>query len=204
MRAKITRVSGDEVYIERVDGLSTRVAISIFSKDDQTYIREWEKDEILKNGAIEMRFGVDETQKNRYSSGGIKYKKYNAGYEITLKNTTMLNIENIRVEYRIKKFEDQLGAAKRSSGRYLWKKDVIKVNQLPPRQEKRLNTEKFPMTETDLEDGYYWAGAEGKNKSKDKLEGIWVKVFVDDQLILEDSRPLNMMRTTSWNNPEGN
>ena len=32
MSAKLTQVSGDDVYIERLDGLSTRVDISIFRK----------------------------------------------------------------------------------------------------------------------------------------------------------------------------
>jgi hypothetical protein len=30
MSAKLTQVSGDDIYIERLDGLSTRVNISIF------------------------------------------------------------------------------------------------------------------------------------------------------------------------------
>jgi len=38
MEAKITRVSGDDVYIQRRDGLSTKVKRSIFSKKDQSYI----------------------------------------------------------------------------------------------------------------------------------------------------------------------
>ena len=41
MSAKLNQISGDDVFIERLDGLSTRVNISIFSKDDQEFIREW-------------------------------------------------------------------------------------------------------------------------------------------------------------------
>ena len=52
MSAKLTQVSGDDVYIERLDGLSTRVDISIFGKDDQGFIREWDRKETLRNDAI--------------------------------------------------------------------------------------------------------------------------------------------------------
>ena len=40
MSAKLSQVNGDDVYIKQIDGLSTRVNISISSKDDQGFIRE--------------------------------------------------------------------------------------------------------------------------------------------------------------------
>ncbi|MBL6919501.1 MAG: hypothetical protein ISR41_03245 [Puniceicoccaceae bacterium] len=48
MSAKLTQVSGDDIYIERLDGLSTKVNISIFSKEDQEFIRDWDRKETLK------------------------------------------------------------------------------------------------------------------------------------------------------------
>ena len=39
MNAKLTQVSGEDIYIERLDGLNTKVNISIFSKADQNYSR---------------------------------------------------------------------------------------------------------------------------------------------------------------------
>ena len=52
------------------------------------------------------------------------------------------------------------------------------------------------MRETELEPGYVWGGAEaGKARdSKDTLEGIWVKVYAGDLLVLEDARPKSLMR----------
>lgn len=59
MNAKLTHVSGDDVYIERRDGLSTKVNISIFSKDDQDFIRNWDRKETLRKDAIKVRFITD-------------------------------------------------------------------------------------------------------------------------------------------------
>ncbi|MFQ3270602.1 MAG: hypothetical protein ACI9A1_000918, partial [Lentimonas sp.] len=63
MEAKITRVSGKDVYIERRDGLSTKVKRSIFSKQDQSYIEEWAKNALLEGDILEVRFTQKKTDK---------------------------------------------------------------------------------------------------------------------------------------------
>ncbi|MFT4901679.1 MAG: outer membrane lipoprotein SlyB [Lentimonas sp.] len=40
IKAKLTRVSGDDVYIERDDGQSIKTDIMIYSAADQVYIQD--------------------------------------------------------------------------------------------------------------------------------------------------------------------
>lgn len=70
MNAKLTQVSGDDVYIERLDGHSTRVDISILCKDDQGIIREWDRKETLSNGTIKACFVYDVKNKSRWVNNG--------------------------------------------------------------------------------------------------------------------------------------
>ncbi|MDB2682146.1 hypothetical protein N9Z14_06080 [Opitutales bacterium] len=56
-----------------------------------------------------------------------------------------------------------------------------------------LTTKLIPMLESQLEPGYIWKNGAMKT-SKNKLEGIWVKIFVGDKLVREVSKPENMMR----------
>ena len=200
MQAKINQVSGNDVFIERRDGLATKVSAAIFSEEDQAFIRQWAVNQALKNGAIEVRFSDEESGKTTVSSGGIKTTKYDAHYEVILKNTTDDAIGDIHVEYLMLKFEDKMAAKKRSEGELERKKGKMHLERLSGRSEKRLPTDSFPMRETELEPGYVWGGAEaGKARdSKDKLEGIWVKVFVGDLLVLEDARPQSLMRKEVW------
>ena len=53
------------------------------------------------------------------------------------------------------------------------------------------------MLESKLESGYIW-GNGAKKTSKDKLEGIWVKIYIGDKLVHEISKPENMMRKEKW------
>jgi hypothetical protein len=95
MNAKLTQVSGDDVYIERRDGLSTKVNISIFSKDDQDFIRGWDRKETLRNDAIKVRSITDVEDKSGWEDkgGGIVRKTSKESYGIELTNESQLALK---------------------------------------------------------------------------------------------------------------
>lgn len=197
MEAKITRVSGEDVYIERRDGLNTKVKRSIFSREDQTYITQWAYEALLESGILEAHFSTKETDKRKSSSGGIQREDYKVHYNIGLKNISDEDLSGIRVEYLILKFEDLLSATKRSEGELQRFKGSAELQQLSAREEGRVSTETVPMLESKLEPGYVWRNG-AKKTSKDKLEGIWVKIYIGDKLVHEVSKPENMMRKEQW------
>jgi len=199
MDAKVTLVSGDDVYIERRDGLTTKVKISIFKKEGQDFIRDWARKETLKNDAIEVRFKTDVEDKSRWGSngGGIMRKTWKESYEIVLTNDSQMDLKDIRIEYLILKFEDAMAAQKRSEGAVRHLVDETKVSFIKAGGEISAETKKFPMLETKLESGYYWTSG-GKETSEDEMRGIWIKVYVGDILATEVSKPENLMRKEKW------
>ena len=196
MEAKITRVSGDDVYIQRRDGLSTKVKRSIFSKKDQSYIEEWAKNALLESGILEVRF-TEKTDKHKASSGGIESETYKSNNAIVINNTAYTDLSDLTIEYLILKFEDAVAAQKRSEGEIKRLKSKTTLQHLPKRSEVSVDTKPIPMMETALESGYYFANG-GKKTSKDEIRGIWVKIYVDDKLVHEISKPENMMRKEAW------
>ena len=199
MNAKLTHVSGDDVYIERRDGLSTKLNISIFSKDDQDFIRNWDRKETLRNDAIKVRFITDVEDQSGWedSGGGILRKTWKESYGIELTNESQLDLKNIRIKYLIFKFEDTMAAQKRSEGEVRYLTDETMVPTLKARSKVRASTKKFPMLETKLAPGYRWVNG-GKETSEDEMRGIWIKVFVGEILATEVSKPENLMRKESW------
>ena len=197
--AKLTQVSGDDVFIERLDGLSTKVNISLFSKEDQEFIRDWDRKETLRNDAIKARFITDVEDKSRWGNngGGIVRKTWKEGYGIELSNESQLDLKNILIEYLVFKFEDAMAAQKRSEGEVRYLTGETKVPTLKAGSKARVDTKKFPMLETKLAPGYRWPGG-GKETSEDEMRGIWIKVFVDEILATEVSKPENLMRKESW------
>ncbi len=199
MNAKLTQVSGEDIYIERLDGLSTKVNISIFSKEDQEFIRDWDRKETIKNDAIKARFITDVEGKSRWDNNGsgIVRKTWKEGYKIELSNESQLDLKNIRIEYLVFKFEDAMAAQKRSEGEVRKISDETKFPTLKAGSKAHVSTKKFPMLETKLALGYKWESG-GKETSEDEMRGIWIKVFVGEILATEASKPENLMRKESW------
>ena len=117
MQAKITRVSGEDIYIERKDGMTARVDLSVFSEADQAYIKEWAHNALLESDIFDVRFSRERSGQNEYRKGGVICNEYNMHYDVVITNQDYDNdFEDIKVEYLILKFEDQLAADKRRDG----------------------------------------------------------------------------------------
>lgn len=195
--AKVIRVSGEDVYIELADGRDLKTDFAIYSQPDQKYIRDWEYRALVKSGIFEVRFTNEVSNKRKSSAGGVQREDYTNAYGIVIKNEAYQDIENVRVEYLVLKFQDAVAAEKRSEGRQVRKKGELKVAKLAADAETELKTVAFKMLETKLEPGYVWLGG-GQRKSKDHLDGIWVKIFVDGEEVYEIARPETMLRNEVW------
>lgn len=198
MEAKLTLVSGDDVYIERRDGLATKVDISIFSKDDQKFIREWAKKDALTSGDVDAQFKTHVSSRSGWeSTGGIRRKRWKEGYEVVVENNSDFDMKDVRIEYLVLKFEDAIAAEKRSEGVERKLKGSAKIGPIGKRSTGTVETEQFPMLETKLEPGFYWVGG-GKKTSEDEMRGIWVKIYAGDLLVAEVCRPENLSRKYTW------
>ena len=47
------------------------------------------------------------------------------------------------------------------------------------------------MRETELAPDYYWVEG-GKEKSEDEIRGIWAKIYVDGEFVMDFARPENL------------
>ena len=197
MEAMISRVSGDDVYIERSDGLSTKVNRSIFSQVDQEYVKQWAKEALLESDIFKVRFSTKIESRHEDESGTLIRDEREVCQNIIVKNTAPQDIENVRMEYFILKFEDQPSAKKRGEGSTIRIKGEIPLGLLKQGAEGTFRTKKFKLLDTKLAPGYVWEGG-GKKTSKDEIRGTWVRIYVDEKLAHESSKPENMMRKEIW------
>ena len=199
MEARITHTSGTDVYIERSDGVTAKVNLEIFSEADQQYINEWSLNELLSDDIFDVRFRQKISDENKYTENRIIHEEYSVHYDLVITNNDRDNdLNNIRVEYLILKFEDAIAAEEKNDGEVKRIKKTITHDTIKAREEIQLQTEKFAMLETQLTPGTVWKNG-GIRNSKDVVRGIWVKVYVGEKLVAEASKPKNMMRKQSWN-----
>ena len=198
MEAMISRVSEDDVYIERRDGLSTKVSRSIFSETDREYIAQWAKEALLESDIFEVRFSTKiESRHEELMEGYLMLDEREVYQNIIIKNTAYQDIGNVKLEYFILKFQDQPSAKKRSVGSTIRIKGEIPLGLLRQQSEGVFRTKKFKLLDTKLAPNIIWKGG-GKKTSKDEIRGTWVRIYVDEKLVHESSKPENMMRNEIW------
>lgn len=200
IKAKLEKLDGDEVHIERSDGLSAKADLSLFSKKDQKFIREWALTQSLKNAEIDVRYTLDEIDRENFSqrkTKGLLEKTWKEVVNIHVKNSGLEPVSDIRVEYLILKFKNDLAAEKRSDGSMIRFQGSGNIKSLISRQEATIESKPIPMRETKLEKGYYWTKG-GDDRSEDKIDGVWVKVFLNDVLVEEFIDPEDLPEREKW------
>jgi len=198
MEAMISRVSENYVYIERRDGLSTKVNRSIFSQVDQKYITQWAKEQLLESDIFEVRFLTKiDSRHEKLKDGYLMIDEREVYQNIIVKNTAPHDVDNIRLEYFILKFQDQPSAKKRSEGNTIRIKGEISLGLLRQQSEGTFRTKKFKLLDTKLAPNTFWETG-GKRTSKDEIRGTWIRIYVDEKLVHESSKPENMMKREIW------
>lgn len=119
IRGKVLRVDGakNTVTIERDNGRSATVPISVFSDADKDYIREWMRFEGVRSTS-KLKISCDRrTIKNwdkeqlgtiRYTNGSVekdqvvgKYDYKSIGYDVKLKNNNSYDLNELTLKYCI-------------------------------------------------------------------------------------------------------
>lgn len=199
MMARPVNVVGEQVRIQRQDGAEFTVPVDIFSKKDQDFLRNWSVQFLASNGRL-LELGARSATGNRRKTepgvGFIAYE-YEGFYRITLKNTSDIELTELKVDYRFFVFQNTVGANRRSEGRDIRISGSEIIEAFSPRAELTLETRKADMRDTELKPGYYWADG-GRAKSSDSLKGIWIRVYHNDKLVAEFANPTAIPEREDW------
>ncbi len=200
IKARITKVDGKQVHIRRKDGIATKADISLFSKSDQDYIKDWAKTHSIQNATLDLSFATEKTDLERFSERKIKgllEQTWKEKVSIKVKNSGFAPVSGLKVEYIVFKFESDLAADKRGGGSVKRITGTSRIEHLQTREEGIVGPEPIPMRETKLKGNYYWTEG-GERKSADKIEGYWAKVYIGDTLVAELCEPKDLAETQKW------
>lgn len=203
MEAKLLRVSGDEVTIERkADRREFDLDLSAFAEEDQQHIRNWDQmRKLSRDDALEVKIRRSTDQKERSSSMATKRESWGAGYVIEVTNETFSVLTDLEVHYRVFKFDEAVAATDRGEGETERKSGSFKIGRLNRDQTVSKETEKFTLSASELKEGWYYVNG-GREKSKDKLDGCWVRVYKDGKIVHEYALPASVARKQRWDLPK--
>ncbi|MDP0495480.1 MAG: hypothetical protein Q7Q73_04650 [Verrucomicrobiota bacterium JB024] len=199
MNAELINVMGDQVRLKRSDGAVFNVDPSVFCPEDQEIIRVWmlttlsQRDALLKINAK----AAGTTPKSIEGVEGVDVEQWDGYYRVDLENTSDTSLENIEIRYCFLAFHMKVAADKRREGKTEIVKGSLTIPSIKPRDDFSFDTIKADMMNTALQKGYVWADG-GKDDSKDKLDGIWIRLYYQGHFISEWSSPSSMKEKYDW------
>lgn len=197
LTAEIVSVEGDQVRLRREDNQVFTLAISKLTEDDQKFIKLWAAalpatpaSKAEEKSAPDPKKLIVALSKGKFSSRTLtKYDTYvhkheDWGYSIQLTNQNLRSFENLRIEYNLfaRTFADTTSPTLISGSK------TIKV--IPSRDSEVFRTGTAEVCKSrDTSWGYNSSG---------EMRGIWVRIYCDGQLIIEQSSPESIMTSEKW------
>ena len=199
MEARLLMVSQGDVRIERKGDLQHfKLQIERFSKEDQRFIKTWdEMKRLSREDALEVKIRRSRSDRDSKASISTKTKTWKAGYTIRVANETVGSFLDLEVRYRIFKFDQAVAAQDRGDGTMKRMSGSFKIDRLEPDEWMEHDTEQFDMSASQLKENWYYIGG-GRKRSKDELDGCWVRIYKGNDLVHEYALPAGVMREQSW------
>jgi hypothetical protein len=201
IRVKLLRMQGNSVHIEMAGGRSMKTPLSVYNEASQSLIRQHFYQLLLVPENFECKLSevrLPGKNKRLNSEGSIEITESKRAYSIGLSSRISESLHDIRLEYLIFHFVDAIGGEKRSEGSVKRIKGKLNLAVLEGYSNQKLQTEPVEFRETRLMPGWVWSKGSGARDSKDRLDGIWIKLFVGDQLVLQQSRPASLASKEAW------
>ncbi len=215
--AKLEDVAPDKKSISITTATGQRmnkVAVSAFSKADNAYIDQWAgREYFFSRDSFEVEFRrrseVAESVEIRYSTqrqGNTIYYTFGpdgdkkAGvenelkgwYSMVLENERDLPLEGARMQYVI---FYELDSTEGDNERQVTGSMAVPV--LRARQEIELETDSVALRDFNMRTGYTY-NETGKSTLKDRMRGVWVRMYKDGVLLFEASMPEGLKHNRDW------
>ena len=195
--AELISVEGDKARIRRDDGQVFTLETSKLSEADQTFIKEWAAKQPAPASAAkpEEKFVPDPKKlvvshsRGKFSSQtlarfeGYTHAHEQWGYSIQITNEHLYPVEKLRVEYNLfaRTFSDTTTPLLITGS-----KDIAAI---PSR---RFEVFRTGSAEVCKRRDIYFGNTMGE------MRGIWYRVYVDGQLMIERSSPESLSQSEKW------
>jgi len=199
--AELIAVDGDQIRIRRDDGQVFTLAPSKLTQDDQKYIQAWvaarpaaaapAEDPKVKAAPDPKKIMVN-LSRGKFASRtltkfeGYTHKHEDWGYSIQVMNNQIRALPKLRIEYNLftRTYSDV------SSPTLLTGSKEIEV--IPSRGDTVMRT---GTTEVCKRRDVYFGNSGGE------MRGIWLRIYSEGELIIEQASPESLMTGEKWTKP---
>ncbi len=117
-------------------------------------------------------------------------------YKVTLENKSFKDADNVEIKYLVFMKPDAAGERTRDE-KLVRKEGSIKVPSIKNFEKYTFTTEPVTLTGVKLQPG--WSYTSGANaRAKDSMSGLWLRIFVNGQQVMEDINPTWLKTKETW------
>ena len=114
------------------------------------------------------------------------------GYKVTLENKSFATLSGLEVQYRQFKFDDQLKGSK-----LVGVSGTTALSSITSGQKFTFETTPVEIERFELRAGWVWTD-DSKERIKDRLAGLWLRVMRDGEVVFEWQNPPDLKSRASW------
>ena len=199
--ADVISVDNETAKIKRDDGQTFDLPLANLAESDQRKLRAWAKANPPKLGpdALMLEFSRAKfsTEKESQSGGAVTAYKDQWGYSLTLSNRTKKELVDVRAEYILFVKQDNTSNYRETGSKFRRAKYITKADAIPVLGKVTFRTETVPSYRYVLAPGWSW-GSGGNQPIKDTLHGMWLRLYVGDELIIEKITPEDLSKSEKW------
>lgn len=199
IQADLVSHKGDKVKLKRVDGKEFEVIPSIFSDEDEAYIRKWmAKTPAAKNFKLRVATSKKKIEGNSQNLGYKRVRNDLWSYVISITNDSQDSVSNLTVKYRVFYSNSAQGSYSSSDlGATQMIEEKVEMNaELGFNRTLEVTTKPVQIDLVDYDYGYRY---------KDALKGCLVRIVDQDgRVVCEWASPDVWMKGKDWlnTNPE--
>lgn len=196
IEAEVLEADKTVVQIRRDDGRVFELNRSRLIEADQQFIDEWIRKRAFAFGDLEVSAWRVRKGAERSETKSTKDFVEEWCYTVSISNKSRADFNNLSVDYRVYYREDSI---RKSDKKPPLQYDAgrIQIGRLASRNEVQLDTSVIALDVSQLKIGWKHRGT-GKRRTEDSLEGIWLRIFSDGDLVKEYSNPTDLPRRQSW------
>lgn len=185
-----------EVELELRNKKRKKVKSSIFSKKDQSYIRDFAKVQAFQTQRFKVELEKKVLDRSKKEVNGVLRETESICYDININNSTDLTIDGVTIAYNIYYEQEEVGDGKNDKGQF-FVDGTLDIKSLDPRQKVSVQTEKYDIFDQRLAGGYdgYVGGAPTHQSGRSR--GVWLKLRIKTPSGLSATRDVCLPKNTN-------
>ncbi|MFH1499015.1 MAG: hypothetical protein ABII82_14455 [Verrucomicrobiota bacterium] len=196
--AEIVSATDRTVKIRRDDGRVFEVPVMTFVLEDRKYIEAWLKEQSVQAAPLRLRVEVSQSKKTVGRSEGISSntRMLEAGYRILIKNESAGPLDNLKIDYRVFKFDDRVGLDDRKRSLQKISGTIGKVS-VPRFGQNEFTTKGINLTVHQLKPNWSYIGG-ADPRTADSLAGIWLRLIDGSGEVIHEYASSDKLMEEGW------